>query len=458
MASDPRPRVLALIQRYGYNATAFQTLESGYSYFFHGDDACVAYVDTGGAWVAAGSPIAADGALADVAAAFRDAARQVGRRCSFVLTETRFQTASANDWRAIQIGEQPIWDPRRWADTLAHHRSLREQLRRARAKGVRVRELGRGELASGPMRQALTQLTRRWLATRSMATLGFLVQVEPFAHPDHRQCFVAERDGALIGFAGAVPVPARAGWFLEDVIRDPSAPNGTNELLMDAVMRWAAANGCEWLTLGLAPLAGEVNDVLKMARRLSARLYNFEGLRRYKDKLRPSEWGTIYLSHPLDQSPLWSVVDLLAAFAPGGLVRFGVRSVVRGSPLVIGAMAAALAPWTVVLMFAPAHHWFGSAWVKWAWVIFDTGLLAGLYRWLRQPSSKLLTTLATLVSADALLTLLQSLVWNVYQARGWFEIVIIFVVVAMPGLASISLWGARARLLLASRSAPRAPA
>src|SRR4051812_31463878 len=69
-ATRTRERVLELIQRHGWNATAFQTLESGYSYFFYGSDACVAYVDTGSAWVAAGSPISAPESMATVVEAF----------------------------------------------------------------------------------------------------------------------------------------------------------------------------------------------------------------------------------------------------------------------------------------------------------------------------------------------------------------------------------------------------
>src|SRR4051794_2410267 len=42
---DGTRRVHDLVRRHGWNAMAFQTLEAGYSYFFHGD-ACVAYVDT----------------------------------------------------------------------------------------------------------------------------------------------------------------------------------------------------------------------------------------------------------------------------------------------------------------------------------------------------------------------------------------------------------------------------
>jgi len=53
-----RVRVLRLLKRHGWNATSFQILEPGFRYWFYGDDTCVGYVDTGRAWVAAGSPVA----------------------------------------------------------------------------------------------------------------------------------------------------------------------------------------------------------------------------------------------------------------------------------------------------------------------------------------------------------------------------------------------------------------
>jgi phosphatidylglycerol lysyltransferase len=67
---DDRARVLSLVRRFGWNATSFQVLEPGYRYFFSDGDACVAYVDTGRAWVAAGAPLADDARFADVSAAF----------------------------------------------------------------------------------------------------------------------------------------------------------------------------------------------------------------------------------------------------------------------------------------------------------------------------------------------------------------------------------------------------
>ena len=50
-------RVLALLRRFGRDPTSFQILEPGLQYWFHGDDAVVAYRALKGAWVVAGEPV-----------------------------------------------------------------------------------------------------------------------------------------------------------------------------------------------------------------------------------------------------------------------------------------------------------------------------------------------------------------------------------------------------------------
>jgi phosphatidylglycerol lysyltransferase len=65
---DPeRRRVLAVLRRHGWNATSFQVLEPGFQYWFADEDACVACVDTGRAWVAAGAPLTEPARLREVA-------------------------------------------------------------------------------------------------------------------------------------------------------------------------------------------------------------------------------------------------------------------------------------------------------------------------------------------------------------------------------------------------------
>ena len=455
-----RERVLDLVRRHGWNSTAFQTLEHGYSYFFHGD-ACVAYVETARARarVVAGAPIAASDVITATTRAFVDDTVAAGKRCSFVATEERFVAATAEFLRAVPIGEQPVWDPRTWPERLKSRKSLREQLRRARAKGVKIRELAAAELASGPTREAIAGIAQRWLDGRDMAPMEFLVRMEPFTVPSDRRCFVAERDGAIVGFAAVIPVPARGGWFIEDLVREPDAPNGTIESLVDAVMRWAAEAGCEWLTLGLAPLAGDVSGLLRFARRRTSFFYDFEGLHAFKAKLGPNDWAPIHLSFPPHQGVLRSFADVLVAFSGGGLLRFVVRSLLRGPKAVIRLFALLLVPWTVLLAIAPAEPWFGAVWAKWAWVAFDVLLVAGLFRALRRPTRAVFTALAVAVTADAVLTLVHAVLWHGGRAHDALGLAMIALACTGPVAAAILLWGATRRIadrLRATRPQARA--
>jgi lysylphosphatidylglycerol synthetase-like protein (DUF2156 family) len=96
-------------------------------------------------------------------------------------------------------------------------------------------------------------------------------------------------DGRVVGFAAVVPVPPRRGWFIEDLIRAHEAPNGNGELLVDAVMRWEDATGSSWVTLGLAPLDGEVAPALRVARRGGAELRSLHH-QGGRDRPHPAGW------------------------------------------------------------------------------------------------------------------------------------------------------------------------
>lgn len=441
--------MLGLVLRHGSAANAFQTLQAGYRYFFYGAEACVAYVDTGSAWVAAGAPIAPLAALAEVTSAFLNAARAEGKRACFFATESPLASTrtDANALRALAVGEQPIWDPRAWSTELARHRSLREQLRRARAKGVSTREVSAAELEHGPLREQMLRVVASWRSVRALAPMGFLVQVEPFSFSAQRRTFVAEQRGRVLGFAGLVPVPARGGWFLADLVRVPDAPNGTGELLVHTVMSWATENQCSWLTLGMAPLSGALPSWLSRVRDNSRWLYDFAGLRAYKAKFAPQAWQPLYLCYPKTQTELEAIVDTLRAFASGSLLWFGLQTLLRGPRIVLRALALLLVPWTLLLALAPGERWFGADWLKWAWVYFDVALALGLFRVLRKPSLGLLTVLALAVSADAFLTTVEALLWNARHARSALDYALLLLACAGPSLAALVLWGARRQRL-----------
>jgi hypothetical protein len=436
-----------LLRQHGWNATSFQVLEPGFEYWFDGD-ACVAYVDTGRAWVAAGAPIAAEASLGLVASAFAAAARVAGRSVCFFATERRF--VSVPGFRHLSIGEQPVWEPARWSETLRATPSLREQLRRARAKGVSVSQVSADALSDprAPLRREIEALIASWQRSKAMPPMGFLVHVEPFAFANERQIFVARlgagADARVVGFAAAIPVYARQGWFLEDLIRGPGAPNGTTELLVDAVMLAAARLGSAYLTLGLSPLAGSVAPALGLARRYASPFYDFAGLRGFKAKLRPLCWAPIYLSFPEHGSALAAVVESLRAFSRRGLLRYGLDAVLRGPTIVVSALAWLLVPWTLMLALLD-ERWFPAVWVHCAWVGFDLVLFAALVSLARRFRAWLSGAVVSAVTLDAVLTLGQALIFNVPRLLNFGDAVGLAVAVAAPAVASRILASAHAR-------------
>ena len=342
--ADPRQRVLALLRRHGRSTTSFQVLEPGFHYWFAHDDACVAYADTGAAWIAAGPPIAAPSDIAATARAFVAHARKNHRRASFFAVHAEF--AHQADLATLAIGEDAEWDLASWPETLRRSRSLREQLRRAKAKGLHVRVVPSDEVTEGqPLRQALDALIAGWLASRPMAAMGFLVDVCPFDFAKERVYLVAERDGRLVGFLAAVPIYERSGFFVEDLLRTHDAPNGTAELLVDLAFRTLLARGVHTATLGLAPLSGQVSPALRFISRMSKPLYNFDGVRAFKARLGPSRWITQHLAFPRGVHPFWPIRDALTAFATGGFWRFGLETLSKQRRLVVLVLRTSGPPW-----------------------------------------------------------------------------------------------------------------
>lgn len=440
-----RERVLGLLRRFGWDATSVQVLEVGFRYFFFDDDACVAYVDTGSAWVAAGAPLAADARMAKVTEAFVGTAQAAGRRACFFATEERFRALVP--LRSLLIGEQATWDPSEWTAAVRGSRSLREQLRRARAKGVRVRAVtldGLG-LRSVPLRRAIRELVQRWERERELAPMGFLARVNPLALlPDHR-LFLAERYEVLVGLLSVAPVYGRRGWFLQNLLRSPDAPNGSSEALVDCAMREALRAGATFVTLGLAPLAGEVRVPLRVARTLGGGLYSFEGLRAFKAKLQPTGWDRIFLSFPERTGSILAIFDVLTAFARGRLLRFGLRTLLRGPAVVVSLLAVLLVPWTLLLAVADTHRWFPHPGLKWAWVGFDALLASGLFalrsRW-RDGLARLLTVA---IGVDAMLTAIEGVSWNASRAPGAIAKLVLLAAVAAPAVAFLVVGRASAR-------------
>jgi len=313
-------RARELVMRYGWNVVSYQILNPGMLHWFSADcDAVVGYVERHGVWVVGGAPICEEERVGEVVEEFELAARRKGCRvCYFGAAERLYDClASPPAHSVLALGAQPVWDPSCWSEILASRASLRAQLYRSRNKGVIVAEWTAAQAHSNV---ELQRCLREWLASRPMPAMHFLVEPETLACLDDRRIFVAAWKGVPVGFLIASPVPRRNGWLVEQIIRGRSAPNGTNELLLDAAMCALAMDGSHYVTLGLVPLSSHtmaltprhpfwLHFLLVWVRAHGKRFYNFDGLEKFKTKFAPQEWEPIFA---ISNEPVFSMRTLYA--------------------------------------------------------------------------------------------------------------------------------------------------
>ena len=431
-------RLLAPLRRHGRDATSFQTVKSGFSYWFDGDDAFVAFAKIGRVLVTAGAPIAPRERVAEVAKRFVDYAAKNGNAVCFFGVEKDFVDAASLPHSLI--GLQPVWDPSEWQSTLATAPSLREQLRRARAKKIVVRRIDAAELETGVLRNEIQRIAKTWLGLRGMAPMGFVVHIEPFTEIEEKNLFVAEREGAVVGLVALAPLYAR-GFLVEDLLRDTSAPNGTTEALIDAAMKYAATKGSDYVTLGLAPLAGDVSRSLHAFRERASILFDFRGLEAFKRRLRPARWDPIFIAHTENISTARAIVAVLQAFARGSFIRFGIETLMRGPPVAVWTLAILLVPWTLGLASFDAEKWFPGLGVQAAWVVFDVALAIGMLTLARRWRASLALALAVVVSVDTIATFIEAMLFNVSRIKTPLDAFLVSIACLAPAAASIVVWG-----------------
>ena len=116
-----------------------------------------------------------------------------------------------------------------------------------------------------------------------------------------------------------------------DLMRyNDAAPKGVIDYMLIECMLWGKSQGFRWFNLGMAPLSGLEEHALapawhklgRIVQRYGETFYNFEGLRKFKEKFNPV-WRPRYLAAPDGLAMAGALLDVTA------LISGGVRNVLR---------------------------------------------------------------------------------------------------------------------------------
>ena len=338
---DPTGELLRLQTLYGYNAHSLGSIAPGARLWSTPEiDGAIIYGEFGRVWLAAGDPLASAEEKGELARHFVAYAKTQNRIVSFVPTTAQFaRMVAPQDFTAVKCGAAPYFDLKTWNPRGDAAKKLRAGVNQARRAGVAVE--APVDLTEA-LREETANLCMHWLAgRRAGTTFGWLVALDPFLHAEHKKYFAARVDGRLVGFLAASPIPTRKGWYLEDVLREPDAPQGTATLLVFEALKKLQEEGAELATLGTSPLATDGANDVPTEHRTTARimeitsnrlggLYNFEGLRRFKGKFVPSWWESEYaLAERGVAMPPRIGHAVVRAIVPGGLTQLLTRQALR---------------------------------------------------------------------------------------------------------------------------------
>jgi lysylphosphatidylglycerol synthetase-like protein (DUF2156 family) len=357
---DPTGELLRLQTLYGYNPHSLVSIAPGAMLWSTPDiDGAIIYGEFGRVWLAAGDPLAPLEDMAELARRFGAFAKRKNRVVAFVPTTAEFaRMVTPNDFKAVKVGASPYFDLQTWNPRGDAAKKIRAGVNQARRAGVTVETVS--DDIDETLKKETAQLCLHWLGSRrSATTFGWLVALDPFLHCEYKKYFTARVDGRLVGFLAASPIPARRGWYLEDVLREPDAPQGTATLLVVEALAKLKAEGAALATLGTSPLStvGPVDiptdhrmvaRALEVASKKLAGFYNFEGLRRFKGKFVPSWWESEYvLGQGGVTMPPRIGHAVVRALVPGGLTQILTRQalrVIRGSSSTVREGSSGISP------------------------------------------------------------------------------------------------------------------
>ena len=143
---------------------------------------------------------------------------------------------------------------------------------------------------------------------------------------------VVRVEGRIVAFATLWTTAGRTTFSMDLMRYADDAPKNVMDFLFVELMRWGREQGYEAFEFGMAPLAGLEDRPLapimsRVGRLLFERgeeIYNFQGVRRYKDKYDPV-WQPRYIAAPHK----WAIPILLAdvgLLSSGGMAGLGFGS------------------------------------------------------------------------------------------------------------------------------------
>jgi len=298
--------------------------------FDDGREGFVMYNVQGRTWVALGDPVGPSHRTADLIRLFLEKCYDFGGTPVFYEVGTQYLHHYADFGLTFaKLGEEGRVDLEQFDLNGSAGSKFRQVVRRLERDDGVFRVLPATEVPA--VMHQLRSVSDDWLERRAGSEKEFSLG---FFTPDYVARFpvaVIERAGSIQAFATVWAGPGKQELSVDLMRFSHNAPRDIMEALFVHLLSWGKTEGYRWFSLGMAPMSGfEQSPVAPLWNRVGLFLYehgesiyNFQGLRAFKEKFRP-EWQPRYLAYP-GGLKLPRILADIAALVAGGYRRIFAR-------------------------------------------------------------------------------------------------------------------------------------
>jgi phosphatidylglycerol lysyltransferase len=292
--------------------------------FHDSGNAFIMYGVQGRSWVALGDPVGPEREMEELAWRFRELSdRHGGWTVFYEISKAYLPLYLDLGLSLLKLGEHARVPLMTFSLEGKSRKPLRNVCNRFDKDGCQFVVVPTPEVVA--LVPELKVISDAWLAEKNTREKGFSLGFFDPLYLQQGPVAVVRKAGRIVAFAN-LWLGADKEELSPDLMRFlPDAPENVMEYLFLQLMLWGKQEGYRWFNLGMAPLSGlEDRALAPLWNRLGAfmfrhgeHFYNFQGLRRYKDKFDP-EWEPRYLASPGGLT-LPRILTNIAALISGGL-------------------------------------------------------------------------------------------------------------------------------------------
>ncbi|WP_264915065.1 bifunctional lysylphosphatidylglycerol flippase/synthetase MprF, partial [Shewanella xiamenensis] len=281
----------------------FLALVQDKSLLFNEDnDAFLMYTRAGHCWVVMGDPIGNPDKFDDLLWQFRELCDAYdGWPVFYQVTQRYLPHFLEQGLSLYKLGEEAIVPLAEFDLQSSKYRSLRQSHAKALREGLRFKIIEASEVKA--LLPTLEVISSSWLKAKQGREKGFSVGYFSAAYLCATPMALVYLNDELVAFSNVWASAAKIE-FSVDLMRYEPSLSGSNimDFLFTELLLWGKQQGYQQFNLGMAPMSGLTDRALvpfwtKLAKTVykkGNKFYNFQGLRRYKDKFNP-RWEAKYL-------------------------------------------------------------------------------------------------------------------------------------------------------------------